>query len=68
VDGVNFKKFTKLNSFHKPNDQRNINLMNACAKEIFTRHKHDILCAYGFSDEYNFAIKKSSLIYDRKHK
>ena len=68
MDGANFKKFTELNSFLKPIDQRNMNLMNSCAKQMFNVHKNDILCAYGFSDEFNFAIKKSSSLYDRKHR
>ena len=52
----------------KPNDQRNVNLMNYCAKKLFEDFKHDILCAYGFSDEFSFALHRESLLFERKFK
>ncbi len=63
IDGVNFKKFT--NSFHKPIDQRNVNLMNECALDLFKFFKNDIACAYGFSDEFNFIINNTSQLFKR---
>ncbi len=68
LDGVNFKKFCTVNSFEKPVDIRNVKLMNSCAIRLMKRHCDDILCAYGFSDEFNFIIRPSSEILKRNSK
>jgi tRNA(His) guanylyltransferase len=68
VDGVNFRNFTQINEFNKPIDQRHVNLMNACAHRIFKAYKSDIICSYGFSDEFNFVLKHSTTLYHRKFK
>ena len=66
LDGVNFKKFTK--NLIKPVDQRLINLLNQCSKEMFDSFAGDLLCSYGFSDEVNFLIDKKSSLFERKFK
>jgi tRNA(His) 5'-end guanylyltransferase len=66
LDGVNFKKFTS--DFNKPVDQRLVNLMNQCTKEMFESLGCDLLCSYGFSDEVNFLIDKRSSLFERKFK
>ena len=68
LDGVNFKKFSKSNSYLKPTDQQNINLMNFCAEKTFEHFKRDIICAYGFSDEFSFALCRKTTVFDRKFK
>jgi tRNA(His) guanylyltransferase len=68
IDGINFKNFTQINEFNKPIDQRHVNLMNACARTMFKAYKSDMVCSYGFSDEYNFVLNKSTTLYDRKFK
>jgi tRNA(His) guanylyltransferase len=68
VDGINFKNFTRVHTFHKPNDQQNINLMNYCARKIFDDYQVQMLCSYGFSDEWNFAFKADTKLCDRNFK
>ena len=68
VDGVGFKNFTRKHLFHKPVDQRNINLMNECATSLFDEFRPHMLCAYGFSDEMNFAFEKNIQMYERNYK
>jgi tRNA(His) 5'-end guanylyltransferase len=67
-DGLSFKQFTKLHEFHKPTDQRNVNLTSFCAREIFDQYRAEVLCALGFSDEVNFAFRSSTKLYDRNYK
>ncbi len=68
LDGVNFKKFCTVNSFEKPVDLRNVNLMNSCALKLMKQYSNDIVCAYGFSDEFNFILKPNSEILRRNSK
>ena len=68
LDGVNFKKFCQINSFNKPVDQRNVNLMNSCALKLLKYYETDVLCAYGFSDEFNFILKPNSVLFKRNSK
>jgi tRNA(His) guanylyltransferase len=68
LDGLNFRKFTDFNEFEKPIDKRNVNLMVECTRQLFNSYKHDIMCAYGFSDEFTFAIEKNSQLFLRKYK
>ncbi|KAI6250929.1 tRNA(His) guanylyltransferase [Erysiphe necator] len=52
IDGKGFHKFTNRYSFEKPNDRRNLDLMNSAAKAVMSEI-HDIVMAYGVSDEYS---------------
>ena len=65
LDGVNFKRLTQVNRYNKPIDQRNVNLMNKCAKHIFDSYKNELVCAYGFSDEFSFVLNKKSNLFNR---
>lgn len=65
LDGVNFKQLCSANLFLKPVDQRHINLMNACAVSLMSKHSSDIVCAYGFSDEFSFVLKTDSELFKR---
>ncbi|KAI3911209.1 hypothetical protein MKW92_046052 [Papaver armeniacum] len=51
--------------FKKPNDERAMKLMNACAKAMFEDFP-DIVFAYGVSDEYSFVFKKITEFYKRR--
>ena len=68
LDGVNFKKFCSLNSLLKPVDQRHVNLMNHCARNLMEHYQRDIVYAFGFSDEFNFILKTDSELYKRNSK
>ena len=68
LDGVRLKTFCERHAFHKPVDQRHLNLMNDCARQLFHTHMNDLLCAYGFSDEYNLVFKRDTQLYDRNYK
>ena len=65
LDGHKFHSFTKTNNFIKPNDQRNLHLLNHCASQIMLQYP-DILLSYGQSDEYSFVLSKSSQVYQRR--
>ncbi|KAL8189424.1 hypothetical protein R6Q57_028990 [Mikania cordata] len=51
IYGCNFARFSQVNEFEKPNDERALNLMNCCATSVLEKYP-DIILAYGFSDEY----------------
>jgi tRNA(His) 5'-end guanylyltransferase len=42
-----------MHAFEKPNDERALNLMNACATSMLEKFP-DIVFAYGVSDEYRY--------------
>lgn len=65
IDGRGFTNFTNLHKFEKPNDIRGLNLMNKCAKEVMKSFT-EIIIAYGDSDEYSFAFKKSAKVFNRR--
>ena len=44
-------RFTELYGFEKPNDERALRLMNACASSVL-ENIGEIVFAYGVSDEY----------------
>ncbi|KAJ0698641.1 putative tRNA(His) guanylyltransferase [Helianthus annuus] len=48
IDGRNFARFSEVNEFEKPNDERALNLMNHCATLVLEKYP-DIILAY---DEY----------------
>lgn len=68
IDGINFKKFCATNHFHKPVDLRNVSLMNSCALSLMNRYRNDIMCAYGFSDEFNLIFKPNTNVLKRNSK
>ncbi|KAI3681852.1 hypothetical protein L6452_36657 [Arctium lappa] len=65
IDGRNFERFSEINEFEKPNDERALNLMNCCATSVLEKYP-DIILAYGFSDEYSFIFKKETKFYQRR--
>ncbi|KAL3235199.1 tRNA(His) guanylyltransferase [Nakaseomyces bracarensis] len=66
IDGKKFHEFSKYYEFEKPNDLRALRLMNACAKNVVLHYRHDMICAYGESDEYSFVLKKDTELYKRR--
>ncbi|KAL3516400.1 hypothetical protein ACH5RR_023302 [Cinchona calisaya] len=65
VEGCNFSGFFDVHEFEKPNDERALNLMNACALAVLEEFP-DIVFAYGFRDEYSFIFKKDTKFYQRR--
>ncbi|KAL7591363.1 hypothetical protein Lser_V15G31799 [Lactuca serriola] len=65
IDGCNFERFSEINEFEKPNDEKALNLMNSCATSVLEKYP-DIILAYGFSDEYSFIFKKETKFYQRR--
>ncbi|KGN48418.1 tRNA(His) guanylyltransferase 1 isoform X1 [Cucumis sativus] len=65
VDGLDFRRFSEVHGFVKPNDEKALELMNCCAMatmEMFS----DVIFSYGFNDEYSFVFKKTSKFYQRR--
>nr|XP_009760409.1 PREDICTED: tRNA(His) guanylyltransferase 1-like isoform X2 [Nicotiana sylvestris] len=52
IDGRDFGSFSEKQGFEKPNDEKALNLMNACAIKVLEKFS-DVIFAYGFSDEYS---------------
>lgn len=65
LDGKCFHKFSEDHNFSKPNDLRALRLMNYAAFVVL-REFHDLLMAFGQSDEYSFVFKKQSTLYKRR--
>uniref|UniRef100_A0A7C9EA67 tRNA(His) guanylyltransferase n=1 Tax=Opuntia streptacantha TaxID=393608 RepID=A0A7C9EA67_OPUST len=65
IDGRNFRRFSEIHQFEKPNDRRALKLMKACAAALMEEYP-DIVFSYGFSDEYSFVFKKDSKFYQRR--
>ncbi|KAI3938945.1 hypothetical protein MKW92_034836 [Papaver armeniacum] len=65
IDGRHFQQFSEEHEFEKPNDERALKLMNACAKATIEEFP-DIVFSYGFSDEYSFVFKKTTEFYNRR--
>ncbi|XP_043718563.1 tRNA(His) guanylyltransferase 1-like [Telopea speciosissima] len=65
IDGHDFRRFSQVHEFMKPNDEQALNLMNSCAMALLEEYP-DIVYAYGFSDEYSFILKKTSNFYQRR--
>lgn len=65
LDGKCFHKFSDDHNFIKPNDLRALNLMNYAAYTV-VREFHDLLMAFGQSDEYSFVFNKHSTLYKRR--
>ncbi|KAL1806609.1 hypothetical protein DCAR_0832433 [Daucus carota subsp. sativus] len=56
---------TTFYEFEQPNDERAVNLMNACATAVLKEYP-DIVFAYGFGDEYSFVFSKETRFYQRR--
>ncbi|CAD6225336.1 GSCOCG00005627001-RA-CDS [Cotesia congregata] len=65
IDGKNFSKFSDDHKFLKPNDIRALELMNIAASAVI-REFHDIVLAFGQSDEYSFVFRKETSAYNRR--
>ncbi|KXT01912.1 hypothetical protein AC578_2539 [Pseudocercospora eumusae] len=65
IDGRGFSKLCKKYNFAKPNDKRALDLMNAAATEV-VRAFHDIVLAYGQSDEYSFIFGEDTSLFERR--
>ncbi|PKI31115.1 hypothetical protein CRG98_048499, partial [Punica granatum] len=57
--------FSDIHGFEKPNDAQALNLMNTCAVAVL-KEFHDIVFAYGVSDEYSFVLRKNSQFNQRQ--
>lgn len=62
---MSFARFSKRQSFAKPNDRRAIDLMNAAAVEVVKQFT-DIVIAYGQSDEYSFVLHEDCQLFERR--
>lgn len=60
-----FVRFSKIHTFEKPNDERALRLMNACATSMLEKFP-DIVFAYGVSDEYSFVFREETEFYQRR--
>ncbi|KAL5751891.1 hypothetical protein ACOSP7_022066 [Xanthoceras sorbifolium] len=65
IDGRDFRRFSQVHDFEKPNDERALNLMNSCVVAMLEEYP-DIVFSYGYSDEYSFVFKKTSKFYQRR--
>ncbi|XP_055345819.1 probable tRNA(His) guanylyltransferase [Paramacrobiotus metropolitanus] len=65
VDGRSFHRFADVHKFHKPNDDRSLNLMSCAASHVMRGFK-DVVLAYGQSDEYSFVFHKDCNLYNRR--
>jgi tRNA(His) guanylyltransferase len=65
IDGRGFTSFCDVHGFEKPNDLRGIKLMSECAKEVM-KSFNEIVIAYGDSDEFSFAFKRSAKVFNRR--
>lgn len=66
IDGKKFHEFSKFYDFAKPNDERALKLMNACAKNVVLKYKSDMILAFGESDEYSFILRKDTKLFNRR--
>jgi tRNA(His) guanylyltransferase len=58
-------RFCDEHKFEKPNDLRAIKLMNIAALNVIDTF-NDIFISYGQSDEYSFAFRRDSKLYNRR--
>lgn len=65
IDGKGFHKLSKTYDFDKPNDIKALQVMNTAAHKLMNQF-HDIVLAYGDSDEYLFLINKLCTLYERR--
>ena len=60
-------RFADKYGFEKPNDDRALQLMT-CAAQAVMRSFHDIIIAYGQSDEYSFIFRRQTNIFERRQR
>ncbi|KAI3451063.1 hypothetical protein Pfo_007728 [Paulownia fortunei] len=65
VNGRDFRRFSEVHEFEKPNDKKALELMNECAKAVLEQFP-DIIFSYGYSDECSFIFKKGTKFYQRR--
>ncbi|KAI4374353.1 hypothetical protein MLD38_012360 [Melastoma candidum] len=65
VEGRDFRRFSDVHEFEKPNDKRALDLMNSCAVAVLEQYP-DIVFSYGYGDEYSFIFKKKTKFYQRR--
>ena len=65
VDGSNFHSLSSQQQWAKPNDERQLQLMNAAAQRVMAEYS-DISLAIGMSDEFSFVLPPSSSLYNRR--
>lgn len=65
IDGRGFSKLCNKYVFEKPNDRRALDLMNVAANEV-VRSFHDVVLAYGQSDEYSFVLNEDTTLFERR--
>ena len=66
IDGKAFTKFTDAHQYKKPNEIHGIKLMVLAGLSVMESFS-EIFLAYGQSDEFSFAFKKNSKLYNRRH-
>ena len=65
VDGHRFHAFSAAHNWHKPQDDRQIVLMNETATRVMHAYT-DITLAIGMSDEYSFVLPPHTQLYGRR--
>jgi tRNA(His) guanylyltransferase len=67
VDGRCFHRLTSVHNYAKPNDDRGLALMNACAMAVMEEFGRDIIMAFGDSDEFSFVLGKTATLFGRRY-
>eukprot|EP00026_Physarum_polycephalum_P014727 Phypoly_transcript_15274.p1 GENE.Phypoly_transcript_15274~~Phypoly_transcript_15274.p1 ORF type:complete len:281 (+),score=37.75 Phypoly_transcript_15274:70-843(+) len=65
IDGKAFTRFTTEHKYTKPNDDRGLGLMNACALSVMKEFS-DIVVSYGESDEFSFVLRRKATLFQRR--
>ena len=65
IDGKAFTKFTDAHQYKKPNEIHGIKLMVLAGLSVMESFS-EIFLAYGQSDEFSFAFKKNTKLYNRR--
>ncbi|CAK7348897.1 unnamed protein product [Dovyalis caffra] len=65
IGGHDFRRFSEVHEFEKPNDEKALKLMNSCATLVLQEFP-DIVFSFGFSDEYSFVFKQTTKFYQRR--
>ncbi|XP_027772407.1 tRNA(His) guanylyltransferase 1-like [Solanum pennellii] len=65
IDGHKFGCFSEKNGFEKPNYDKALNLMNACAIKVIQNFSN-VIFVFGFNDEYSFVLNKETTFYQRR--
>lgn len=69
LDGKGFHKFSERHNFIKPNDTRALRLINAAALKVIQSDfgtQGRVFLAFGESDEFSFALHKSTTLFSRR--